>query len=86
MAERKLWFKAKRYGWGWHPASWQGWLCVAAYVAAICTSSWLMAAHGASDDIVLGLSFLAAICATAALIAICWARGEAPRWRWGKRT
>jgi hypothetical protein len=22
----KLWFRAKRYGWGWTPTSWQGWL------------------------------------------------------------
>ena len=23
--ERKPWFKPKRFGYGWTPASWQGW-------------------------------------------------------------
>ena len=22
---QKLWFKAKLYGWGWYPCSWEGW-------------------------------------------------------------
>jgi hypothetical protein len=27
QTERKYWFPAKRYGWGWGiPSSWQGWL------------------------------------------------------------
>lgn len=22
---KKLWFRARRFGWGWYPVSWQGW-------------------------------------------------------------
>jgi uncharacterized membrane protein len=29
---RKLWFKAKRYGFGWIPCSWEGWLVLIAFV------------------------------------------------------
>lgn len=34
--ERKYWFPAKRYGWGWGlPVRWQGWVCLAAYMAGV---------------------------------------------------
>ena len=26
--EKKLWFRAKCYGWGWYPCSWEGWLVI----------------------------------------------------------
>ncbi len=28
----KYWFKAKNYGWGWYPATWQGWLILAGFI------------------------------------------------------
>jgi predicted GH43/DUF377 family glycosyl hydrolase len=24
--KRIFWFRAKEYGWGWYPATWEGWL------------------------------------------------------------
>ena len=33
----KPWFRPNRSGPGWHPSSWQGWLILAAVVAAIVT-------------------------------------------------
>ena len=30
------WFRPKRYGLGFSPASWQGWLSTAAYIAIVC--------------------------------------------------
>ena len=34
--ERKYWFPAKRYGYGWGiPSSWQGWLVLAVFVALL---------------------------------------------------
>ncbi len=32
---KKPWFGPKRWGWGWRPISWQGWLVVLAYIAVI---------------------------------------------------
>jgi len=29
------WFGPKRYGWGFTPVSWQGWLVTGAYVVAV---------------------------------------------------
>lgn len=25
VSKNKLWFKAKNYGWGWYPVTWEGW-------------------------------------------------------------
>ena len=77
--ERRYWFPAKRYGWGWGlPATWQGWAVYIVFVALLSagavvfppTTNWL--------GFILGVILL-----SSALIAICWTKGEPPRWRWG---
>lgn len=76
---KRYWFPAKRYGWGWGvPATWQGWLVLAAYVAAMAGGA--LALNPASSP----LGFLAVTAlATAAFILVCYLTGEPPRWRWG---
>lgn len=75
------WFPAKRYGWGWSfPTAWQGWAVIAGYVALIAAGAF--AIH---PDLRPGLFVAYLILLTVVLIAICWAKGEPPRWRWGKR-
>ncbi|MEX0910375.1 MAG: hypothetical protein WDZ73_01320 [Candidatus Paceibacterota bacterium] len=32
---RKIWFKRKLYGWGWYPASREGWLVTVVYMTII---------------------------------------------------
>ena len=32
MKNKKIWFKAKRYGWGWYPSTWQGAVCIFIWV------------------------------------------------------
>ena len=41
--KKKLWFKAKNYGWGWYPASREGWLVTGAYLLIVIGSSILLA-------------------------------------------
>ena len=75
------WFPAKRYGWGWgFPSAWQGWVVLLAYAALIVSGWWLLPPQ---LHPVLFMCFTAAI--TALLIAVCWVKGERPRWRWGSR-
>lgn len=40
MNDKKLWFKKKRYGWGWTPSSWEGWLIAVVYMIAIFSSAF----------------------------------------------
>lgn len=70
------WFKAKRYGWGWYPASWQGALILVGYMLlALAGSVWFQ------NQLVYFAAFFAGL--TVVLIYICYKTGEKPYWRWG---
>jgi hypothetical protein len=77
--ERKYWFPAKRYGWGWGiPSSWQGWLVLAAFVALLVVGSFLFPP---SAKLGAYLAYVAVLCGL--LVGTCWLKGEPPQWRWG---
>lgn len=82
---KKFWFKRKLYGWGWTPATWQGWLSTAVCIGlfALVFSRADSASHSASDTLigVVAPSFVLALI----FIALAWATGEEPRWQWGTR-
>lgn len=82
--ENKKWFKAKLYGWGWQPISWQGWVITLLYAVAILQPA-LQAnkiAYSGSDFLIMfSIPF---IVNTIFLLIICYAKGEKPRWHWGK--
>ena len=74
------WFRAKRYGWGWGlPTRWQGWGVLLAYFALIGATIRFAPPdqHRATFILLVALYSLA-------LFAVCWLKGEPPRWRWGK--
>jgi peptidoglycan/LPS O-acetylase OafA/YrhL len=77
---KKLWFKNKLYGWGWTPASKEGWAVLALWLAALLSIIYLY-----SDE--NGLTYFGGVwvaAITIGLILICAFTGEKPRWRWGK--
>ncbi len=78
--QKKYWFPAKRYGWGWGPpATWQGWLVMLIWFAIlVAVSPWLVLRSWP-------LFFLFIIAMTAIVIAIGYLKGEPPRWRWGDK-
>lgn len=77
MAEKKYWFKAKLYGWGWYPASWQGWIITGLYVGVV----FLLVVHF-EENIAPFLAW--ATVATGIFALISYKKGEKPHWRWGK--
>lgn len=88
--KRKLWFRAKRFGWGWYPATWQGWLVTAIYIvlytlAGLAFGAFAPSAVQAGGSVVAGAVLLGSflILITASLLAICYRYGEKPKWRWG---
>lgn len=83
--KKPLWFKAKTYGWGWTPATWQGWLLVLMYVAFVMVSFFEVDNRTKSVDATLINWIAMCLLATVTLIAICYATGEKPKWRWGKK-
>lgn len=82
--EKKLWFKAKRYGWGWYPVTWQGWLVTAAYVALILAMAFTIDENAPPREVAFMLVLPIAIL-TACFVRIAYATGEKPEWRWGDR-
>ncbi|WP_068084150.1 hypothetical protein [Novosphingobium rosa] len=74
----KLWFRRKRFGWGWSPASVEGWLSIGAYLLIV------LALH-AARNVSPAFSFIGIALATAGLIALGFFKGEPPKWQWGRR-
>ncbi len=77
------WFKRKLYGWGWTPARWQGWLTMGIFLTLI-VSNFIRVdtrSHSASDTLI---NFVPrTIVLIVIFTAICFWKGEAPRWQWG---
>ena len=81
--KKKLWFKAKMYGWGWYPCSWEGWAVTFGYIVLVLLFGLTLDEQSPPKEI--AFTFLLPIALlTAALIRICYRKGERPRWRWGK--
>lgn len=83
---RKYWFKRRRYGYGWTPTTWQGWLTVLIYFVLILLAGWLLENNGdepSSDDMVVFFTVL--IVSTGLLFVITAYTAPKAKWRWGKR-
>lgn len=84
--EKKVWFPAKKYGWGWgFPCSWQGWVVLLLYLALGSAGVVLLATklHPVLG-LALGIAYLVLLSIIVFLIYLL--KGEKPRWRWGKTT
>src|SRR5579863_5817677 len=76
------WFKRKLYGWGWTPATWQGWLVILGFVLFVAAQEILFTfTPQGTSDIILFLAnvFLGVI----ALLLIGKIKGEKLKWQWG---
>ena len=74
----RYWFPAKRYGWGWGiPATWQGWVVLIGFIVAATAVAIVIAPRS------LVWFYVAMAALAGVFIAICYAKGEPPRWRWG---
>jgi hypothetical protein len=74
---KTIWFKRKRYGWGWYPSTWQGWITMLLFtiyiiILALCVMPL--------NPIIY---FIGIILGVIILIGICFKFGEKPKWSWG---
>ena len=74
QSNKKIWFRAKNYGWGWYPVTWEGWSVLIIFV--ILEIFFIMNVFFFVPGTVLSIL---------ALIFICYKTGEKPGWRWGKK-
>jgi len=78
----QIWFKAKKYGYGWYPATWQGWLVVLVYLAIFGLLIYIF-----ETDIEKYLVFylISVFVFTGLLIFVSYKKGEKAAWRWGDK-
>jgi hypothetical protein len=77
--EKKFWFPAKRYGWGWGPPNcWQGWLVILSFIVLLVCGSFVL-----RPDKHLALFIGYTVSLSIILSVICYFKGEKPGWRWG---
>lgn len=74
------WFKRRRYGWGYTPVTWQGWLSVAVLVLLALVPAFLLPADGVAGTVGY-LAYLAVVVVGFLVLAVT--HGPRPRWRWG---
>lgn len=82
--KEKFWFVRKTYGWGWVPATWQGWLVLFVYIILVTIFSFTIDEFSTFREVVFTF-ILPVLFLTITLIRICYKKGEKPRWQWGTR-
>lgn len=84
MTEKNLWFKRKRYGYGWVPVTWQGWLTVAIFVVVISVSAVFIEYQNVESVLSMSLYLIFVLVASLVLVIISYKKGPKPKWRWGR--
>lgn len=82
----RAWFGHKRFGAGFNPRTWEGWLSLFLFVVVVPGGLKLILDHGAILPFVGLFSTLWVIAATTAFLAMVWAkrdRTKPVKFRWG---
>ena len=81
QTNKRVWFPAKRYGWGWGlPCAWQGWVVFSLWLVLLAAGAVLLESP---DPKHIGLFVAYTVVLGIALFLVCLVKGERPRWRWG---
>jgi hypothetical protein len=83
---KKLWFKRRRYGYGWTPVVWQGWLAILTFLAIVFGA--LFSLKGAPRNTFskeLALFLISVGLVLILLLIIARLKGPKPHWRWGMK-
>ncbi len=76
------WFKRKLYGWGWTPATWQGWIVMAVFAFSIAFNVARINVIVSNSEDVTAL-VLKTVALVGIIILVCYLKGEPPKWMWG---
>lgn len=77
--EQKYWFKRKSFGWGWQPASIEGWIVTTLFIGALL---YIGLTKGQDPDVTPQEILMPVGTLVIVLILICYKTGERPRWQW----
>jgi len=76
------WFKARVYGWGWTPATWQGWVTTAGYIVLVLFFALTIDKESPFREVMFTF-ILPVLFLTLTFIRICYKKGEKPHFSWG---
>lgn len=81
------WFKRKKYGYGWTPVSWQGWLTVISFTVIILATAVILHKDTEKNSFSTESYIFLAILIFAAIVtvALTLSKGPKPKWRWGSK-
>jgi hypothetical protein len=87
MKNNNLWFKRKRYGLGWVPVTWQGWMVIIVEVLFLLLLSEVLLKDVPKNTYQseVGMFLAAVFLSVVAFIYISYKKGPKPKWRWGKK-
>lgn len=80
--KQRMWFKAKDYGYGWYPVTWQGWVILIVFLLLITSNIIRISITLSYTDLVVWY-LPETLILVGTLIFICYLTGEKPEWRWG---
>lgn len=83
MKTNKIWFRRKKYGYGWVPATWEGWLCIGLFIASVIISTIAIAQLDINEQQKTGWQILTTTCCAMLLVYVSYKKGEPARWSWG---
>ena len=84
--ERKeYWFKRKRYGFGWIPICWKGWLLIIIYLVIVVSGTLIyLPQYGFTESEASWIYFVFVTILSTILVIISSLKGPSLKWRWGK--
>jgi uncharacterized membrane protein YhaH (DUF805 family) len=82
---KKKWFREKNYGWGWYPATWEGWMVLLVFLILIILNSFRLHTLRLSTQDFLFQFISETFILVIILLVICYKTGEKPHWNWGKK-
>jgi uncharacterized membrane protein YhaH (DUF805 family) len=78
---KKYWNKRRRYGYGWTPTTWKGWLLAITFIAAALVPALFVVSN---ESLIIWYFVYLAVLLTVFLIVITQVSPQA-KWRWGKK-
>lgn len=79
----RYWFKRKAYGWGWVPATWEGWVTMLVFLVLLTLNALRFDSLIPPSNAQVLLFLIQTFVLVAILIAVCYVTGESPKWQWG---
>jgi hypothetical protein len=78
------WFKRKLYGWGWDPATKEGWFTLIVFIGLLVWNAFRLESLALPEPELALYAILQTGALVLVLLAICYKTGEKPKWQWGK--